>query len=215
MDIARVARRAPQSVSCAASIAAEGGGTAPCMVDQAGMPDRQAAIAVRVVALYHALGETPVGQTRKISLIEVVVIVLIAVVVLSTVDGLLPSPKASPLAYRSVCAANLVGIGKALAMYANSYHGSFPLVTSARFRDSGSPQNGLHSRSDEGTILMFDRGQDITPETPGGLHRWQGVVDQACPVQPSHPHVRLANKDSSATHFPAARCSCWSRGTTR
>ena len=92
---------------------------------------------------------TAMGQSRNVSLVEVVVVVLMLVFLLSMVDGLFPT-KPHQSARRSVCAANLKGLGTALAMYAAQARGSFPLASTARMRDSGSPEKGLHARPTRG-----------------------------------------------------------------
>ncbi len=57
---------------------------------------------------------------------------VIAIIAL-LISILLPSlSKARELAKRSVCAANLGGSGKAIAMYANQARGSFPMASKQR-----------------------------------------------------------------------------------
>ena len=87
-------------------------------------------------------------------------------------------------------------------MYANSSRGSFPLVTAARMRDSGSPETGLQPRPDEGTVLMFDGGRIVAGQTSNQLHRWQGLIDAAGPTDVEYPFVRVADKDVSHA-FPS------------
>ena len=131
--------------------------------------------------------------SKNVTLVDVVVIVLIVLILYSIFHSRCQPTR--ELAKRFVCAANLGGIGKSIAMYASQARGSFPLVTTSRMRDSGTPENGLRQRPDEGTILMFDRGQAVAAGVPGGLHRWQAVVDPPEGVSIRYPHVRLADKN--------------------
>jgi hypothetical protein len=116
---------------------------------------------------------------------------------------LLPSlAKARELAKRSVCAANLSGNGKAIAMYANVYRGAFPASSKARIRGSGAAAGNPQPVPDEGSVLMFDYARAPIPAVEGGLHRWQGVVDAAYKGEARYPYVRIDGKDASYA-FPS------------
>jgi type II secretory pathway pseudopilin PulG len=128
-------------------------------------------------------------------LIELLVVVAIIALLISI---LLPSlSKARELAKRSVCAANLSGQGKAIAMYANSYRGLFPQASKARVHattDANKPGTPVTVNKDgtvaipggvaEGNtfVCLFD--YEKNPQLSngwvstgqGGLHRWQAVV---------------------------------------
>lgn len=90
---------------------------------------------------------------------------------------LLPSlSKARDLAKRSVCAANLGGTGKALAIYANQYGGQYPPDIDTLVR-SGLAQPGQFvcpsSVEDfsASTTVTYNAGQPITPQLHEMLHR--------------------------------------------
>ena len=124
------------------------------------------------------------------------------VILLLIIAILLPSlSRSRELAKRSVCAANLSGNGKAIAMYANCYRGAFPLSSKARIRGTGAADRP-QAASEEGTVLMFDYATSPIAGQEGGLHRWQGTVDAGYKGQVKYPYVRIDGKDASYA-FPS------------
>ncbi len=110
---------------------------------------------------------------KAFTLIELLVVVAIIALLISI---LLPSlSKARELAKRSVCAANLSGNGKSIAIYANQYRGSYPLATKTRGRTTPitAGQAPVPDVSSNGgvTVEMFD-----TASKTAGPHRWQEAV---------------------------------------
>jgi prepilin-type N-terminal cleavage/methylation domain-containing protein len=128
-----------------------------------------------------------VKRLKAFTLIELLVVVAIIALLISI---LLPSlSKARELAKRSICAANLSGCGKAIAMYSNQYRGSFPMSTKARIRDtpnagnaSGLPIQPITTNTGA-WFCFFDYGSTVTGITPvfgsGAPHRWQAIVSSA------------------------------------
>jgi prepilin-type N-terminal cleavage/methylation domain-containing protein len=120
-----------------------------------------------------------VKRYKAFTLIELLVVVAIIALLISI---LLPSlSKARELAKRSVCAANLGGMGKAVAMYGAQAKGSFPQATKARWRATQgldvlpTPAPVKNTATTDGWICFFDM-QKGTGFTPGGPHRWQQIV---------------------------------------
>jgi prepilin-type N-terminal cleavage/methylation domain-containing protein len=132
-------------------------------------------------------------RCKAFTLIELLVVIAIIALLISI---LLPSlSKARELAKRSVCAANLSGQGKAIAMYANAARGSFPMSSKTRahgtenagtkFNVVVNPDGKTGARADTfvSCIVCFD--QEAKPIAPGnsstwtpstGVHRWQAIV---------------------------------------
>lgn len=121
---------------------------------------------------------------KAFTLIELLVVVAIIALLISI---LLPSlSKARELAKRSVCAANLAGNGKAMAIYSNQYKGSYPLATKTRGRastpnvdppDAASKNNPPNNGANGGCqIPMFDL--DSSPQIGAGPHRCQEIVSK-------------------------------------
>ncbi len=131
---------------------------------------------------------------KAFTLIELLVVIAIIALLISI---LLPSlSKARELAKRSVCAANLGGSGKAIAMYANTARGAFPMATKTRVHTTTNAnipgtnptQNldgntGTAAEGHESYILFFDyddakkaKAPDFTGGPGGGPHRWQAIV---------------------------------------
>lgn len=155
-------------------------------------------------------------RSKAFTLIELLVVVAIIALLISI---LLPSlSKARELAKRSVCAANLAGHGKAIAMYANSARGQFPQATKTRVhRTEGAGTAGANASvtinptgsADEADIkdsgiYFFDVGQvpsqpSMSWDPSSGLHRWQAIVVQR--GQNESTKVANAEKDKRCS-FP-------------
>ncbi len=112
-----------------------------------------------------------VKRFKAFTLIELLVVVAIIALLISI---LLPSlSKARELAKRSVCAANLSGNGKSIAIYANQYRGKYPMATKSRDRvtTAATPMVPTAQDSTDMRIVMFDMST-----AAAGAHRWQELV---------------------------------------
>jgi prepilin-type N-terminal cleavage/methylation domain-containing protein len=128
-----------------------------------------------------------VKRYKAFTLIELLVVIAIIALLISI---LLPSlSKARELAKRALCAANLSGCGKAIAMYGSQYRGSFPMSTKARIRNtpnsgnvSGLPVTPIKTY-DDAAFCFFDYGGSVnlaganwTHPNGSGPHRWEAIV---------------------------------------
>lgn len=132
-------------------------------------------------------------RSKAFTLIELLVVIAIIALLISI---LLPSlSKARELAKRTVCATNLGGNGKSIAMYASTYRGNFPTYTKARVRATPGA-NGVTAvafspitTSNDVVIPMFDynslsavpaggSGMSAAGGAGPGPHRWQAIAVQ-------------------------------------